>query len=142
MGPKNVPTIWYFGNDGKIPVVDESQLKLVPVDFPNLTKLNALPNTIEPNRMLIGNPTGTAYIFADVINSPIQVYTFDRLAVATQDFAIPIGKTAKWAQVNGTIYNLEDTTNTTEFNTFIQTDNVVSFKTALETNEYLIIYLQ
>lgn len=137
-----VDTFEYFGNDGKIPVVDESQSKLIPVDFPNLTKLNALPNTIEPNRMLVGNSTGTAYVFADVINSPIQVYTFDRLTVATQDFAIPIGKTVKWAQVNGTIYNLEDTTNTTEFNTFTQTDNVVTFKDSLEIGNYLIIYLQ
>jgi len=137
-----VDTFDYFGNDGKIPLVDESQLKLIPVDFPDVSKLSQFPSPLEPNKMLIVNPTGTAYVFTTAINSPIQVYTFDRLTVATQNFAIPIGKTAKWAEVNGTTYNLEDTTNTTEFNTFTQVGNTVSFKTALEINEYPVIYLQ
>jgi len=137
-----VDTFQYFGNDGKIPVVDESQLKLIPVDFPDVNKLNAFPTPLVPNKILKVNPTGTAYIFVDLDTSPIQVFTFDRLIAPQQDFAIPIGKIAKWAEVNGTTYNLEDSTNTVEFNTFTQTDNVVSFKTALEINEYPVIYIQ
>lgn len=137
-----IDTFDYFGNDGKIPIVDEAQLKLIPVDFPDVSKLNQFPSHLQPNKMLIVNPTGTAYIFTEAINSPIQVYTFDRLDSPQQDFTIPIGKTAKWAEVNGTTYNLEDTTNATEFNTYTQIDNIVKFKTALEVGEYPVIYLQ
>jgi len=135
-------TFEYFGNDGKIPVVDESQSKLVAVDFPDVDKLDAFPTPLQPNMMLIVNPTGTAYIFTPAINSPIQVYTFDRLIAPQQDFTIPIGKTAKWAEVNRATYNLEDSTNLTESFTFTQTGNVVRFKNPLNINNYPIIYMQ
>lgn len=61
-------TFKYFGNDGKIPVVDESQLKLVPVDFPNVSYLNLFPNPLVANKGLKVNSLATAYEFYDIVN--------------------------------------------------------------------------
>lgn len=33
----------YFGNDGKVPIVDESQLKLIPFTLPDVSYLNLFP---------------------------------------------------------------------------------------------------
>lgn len=61
-------TFQYYGNDGKIPVVDESQLKLVPVDFPNVSYLNLFPNPLVANKGLKVNALATAYEFYDIVN--------------------------------------------------------------------------
>lgn len=135
-------TFNYFGNNGKTAIVDESQLKLIPASLPNTEKLDAFPDVLEPNKVLVVNSTGDGYILVNPENSPIEVFTYDRLLAPQQDFTIPIGKVAKWAEVNYTTYYLEDVTNTSEFNTFTQAGNTVTFKDPLEIGNYPIIYLQ
>jgi len=135
-------TFEYFGNDGKIPVVDESQSKLVAVDFPDVDKLDAFPTPLQPNMMLIVNTDGTAYIFTDAINQPIDSIDYPLLSAPTQNFAIPIGKTAKRVFVNNATWFLLSGNNTSKPNTFTQTDNIITTKTALPINNYVVIEFQ
>jgi hypothetical protein len=65
-------TFSYFGNDGKIPMVDESQLKLVPFTMPNVAYLDKFPDPLEANKMLVVDPTGQFYIFTDPLNVVTQ----------------------------------------------------------------------
>lgn len=72
--------------------------------------------------------------------SQLESEAFARLASPQQNFLIPGGRTAKWADVNGTLYYPEDATNLAEFNTFTQTGTTVIFKASLETNELVRIF--
>lgn len=74
--------------------------------------------------------------------APILSLGFNRLISPQQDFNIPAGKTAIWANVNGTDYFPLDSTNTSEFNTFSQSSNVITFTNILETGELLRIFYQ
>lgn len=66
-------TFDYFGNDGKIPMVDESQLKLVPYSLPsNLSYLNLFPTPLLANKGLKVNSLATAYEFYDIVNLVTQ----------------------------------------------------------------------
>lgn len=67
----------YEDNNGKIPVVNEAQLRLDPTVFfnvENFTQLGDAPNTILANKMIIGNQTGDKLIFAEVPGEPQQFY--------------------------------------------------------------------
>lgn len=66
-------TFDYFGNDGKIPMVNESQLKLVPYSLPgNLSYLNLFPTPLVANKGLRVNSLATAYEFYDIVNLVTQ----------------------------------------------------------------------
>lgn len=61
-------TFEYFGQNGKVVVVNETELKLEAVTFYNynkFTQLQDVPSSIAPNKMLVGNTTGTALEFID-----------------------------------------------------------------------------
>ena len=138
-------TFSYFGKDGYTVKVDEAQLKLIPVPFPNLTKLDKFPNSLVANKMLRVNSSGTAYEYIDT-PSPSSLlvipYDFPKLLAPQQDFIIPSGKTAIRIEVNGTPYNLLTTNNTTDFNTFTQSGITITTKDPLEIGNYIIIYIQ
>jgi len=59
-------TFDYFGQDGKTAVVDESQLKLIPVNLPDVSGLAVFPATLVANKYLQVNSAGTAYGFVDL----------------------------------------------------------------------------
>lgn len=82
-------------------------------------------------------------VLVEIVERPVQMTDFARLASGQQNFTIPLGKTAKWLVVNnGTIWIKETANNSSEPFTFTQTDQTVTTKTALETGEYLAIFHQ
>jgi hypothetical protein len=61
-------TFSYTGNAGKAVVVDNSELKLVPITLYNkrlFTELEDTPSDLVPNKMLVVNPAGTAVVLQD-----------------------------------------------------------------------------
>jgi hypothetical protein len=54
-------TFTFFGNDGKVPVVDEAQLKLVPRTFYNFSELTQL-NDVEISSLIEGKILGVSSI--------------------------------------------------------------------------------
>lgn len=136
-----IDTFDYFGNDGKIPMVDESQLKLVPFELPDVSKLDDFPTPLEANKFLRVKSDATGYEFVVLPSfDGVQSIDFSRLLAPQQDFIIPNGKIALYAMVNGTMYYPVTLNNSTEFNTFTQTVNTISFTNTLEIGEYPVIY--
>lgn len=82
--------------------------------------------------MIVPNPEFSALLTTD----------FERLVSNQQDFTLPDGAVARFATVNGSIWNLEQTNNLDEIQTFTQTDLTVSFKTELVTNNKVEIFYQ
>jgi hypothetical protein len=84
-------TFSYTGNAGKAVVVDNSELKLVPITLYNkrlFTELEDTPNSLVPDKMVVVNSTGTALIFQDQPEPPAEylnsVGYFDYNDLATQ----------------------------------------------------------
>ncbi len=84
-------TFSYIGNAGKAVVVDNSELKLVPITLYNkrlFTELEDTPNSLVPDKMVVVNPAGTALIFQDQPEPPAEylnsVGYFDYNDLATQ----------------------------------------------------------
>lgn len=65
-------TFPYFGNNGKIPMVDESQLKLIPFSLPDFSYLNLFPTPLVADKGLKVNSLATAYELYDIINVVTQ----------------------------------------------------------------------
>lgn len=65
-------TFEYFGNDGMIPMVDESQLKLVPFALPDVSYLYLFPAPLVANKGIKVNAGATAYEFYDIVNLVTQ----------------------------------------------------------------------
>jgi predicted heme/steroid binding protein len=66
-------TFSYTGNAGKAVVVDNSELKLVPITLYNkrlFTELEDTPSSLVPNKMLVVNPAGTAVVLQDQPEAP------------------------------------------------------------------------
>ncbi len=84
-------TFEYVGQAGKVVVVDNSELKLIPVTFYNkrlFTDLEDTPNSLVPNKMVVVNPEGSALILQDQPQAPEQLLNsvgyFDYNDLATQ----------------------------------------------------------
>lgn len=58
-------TFDYFGKDGQVPRVNESQLKLEAFVLPDASYLNYFPDPLVANKMLKVKADGTAYEFVD-----------------------------------------------------------------------------
>ncbi len=58
-------TFAYFGKNGQIPRVNESELKLEAFIMPDVDYLNNFPTPLVANKILKVNGAGTAYIFID-----------------------------------------------------------------------------
>lgn len=68
-----VDTFKYTGNAGKTVVVDNSELKLVPVTLYNkrlFTELDDTPDSLVPNKMVVVNSAGNALILQDQPEAP------------------------------------------------------------------------
>lgn len=65
-------TFNYFGNDGKVPIVDESQSKLIPYTLPDTSYLNLFPTPLVADKGIKTNALGTAYEFYDIVNLVTQ----------------------------------------------------------------------
>lgn len=62
----------YFGNNGKVPVVNESELKLDYLTLPDVSYLSKFPSPLQPLKALRANSSGTAYEFYDAVNAVTQ----------------------------------------------------------------------
>ncbi len=59
-------TFNYFGNDGQVPIVNESQLKLVPYVLPDTAYLNNFPTPLVANKIIRVKSDGTVFEFVDM----------------------------------------------------------------------------
>lgn len=66
-------TFSYFGKDGQVVVVNESELKLETLTLPDVSKLNQFPTPLVAFKMLRVNAAGTAYEFIDGVNTITQL---------------------------------------------------------------------
>ena len=69
-------TFSYTGNAGKAVVVNNSELKLVPITLYNkrlFTELEDTPSSLVPNKMLVVNPAGTAVVLQDQPEAPEEL---------------------------------------------------------------------
>lgn len=90
-------TFQYTGNAGKAVVVDNSELRLVPITLYNkrlFTELEDTPSSLLPNKMLVVNPSGTAVVLQDQPQPPEQflnsVGYFDYNDLITQTVPLAI----------------------------------------------------
>ena len=86
-----VDTFKYTGNAGKALIVDNSELKLVPITLHNVstfTELSDTPDALVPNKMVVVNSAGNALVLQDQPEAPEQflnsVGYFDYNDLATQ----------------------------------------------------------
>lgn len=61
-------TFTYFGNDGKVPMVDESQLKLIPYSLPDVSYLSLFPTPLQALKSLRVKADNSGYEFYDAVN--------------------------------------------------------------------------
>jgi len=90
----------FFGQNGRIPVVNEAQLRLDYTDIPDVSKLDQFPSPLVANKMLKVNAGATAYEFVD---APAGAGSYNQLFVYTtgaQTFTLGAG-----AKVNLVFYN-------------------------------------
>ena len=70
-------TFSYIGNDGKVPVVDQSQLKLVPVTFYNFNEFKQLEDVdisaFVANKIIGVNDTGDKLVLLDPPADPVEL---------------------------------------------------------------------
>lgn len=168
-------TFSYFGKDGQVVMVNESELKLETFTMPDVSYLSKFPTPLVAGMMLKVNAGATAYELVNALNvitqeiregytettpsedaifqalatiqasisGEIGVIDYPRLEEETNEFVIPEGKTAILAIVNyGANYLPETVNNTGEANTFIQTDDIVSFGETLYIGNYVVIFYQ
>jgi hypothetical protein len=81
-------TFEYFGNDGMVPIVDESQLKLIPFQLPDVTYLNLFPSPLQPLQSIRVNSAGTAYEFYPTVNIVTQTITSGNTTTAPSEDAV------------------------------------------------------
>ncbi len=145
-------TFDYFGRDGQLLYVNESELKLDTATFNLFTdayknKLDGIETgaqTYATPDFNITDPSIRGYI-ANKPSPTLNFVTsldFPKLLEPQQDFELPEGKIALYAFVNQAPYFLSTANNTGDFNTFTQSLTTVSFTNTLETGEYLVIFYQ
>lgn len=142
----------YLGRDGQYLIVNESEQKIETALISVFTaedkiKLNGIEAEAQVNvkpDWNVTEPSDPRYIFNKPSLTVGNIFSidFERLLSTQSDFEIPENTVAKWAVVNGTMYFPSTANNTTEFNTFTQVLNVVTFTNELSVNEYLVIFYQ
>lgn len=70
-------TFTYFGNNGKVPIVDEQQQKLIPTDFYNLNKLTQMSD------VAISSLTSGKYLKVEMVQGVPKVVLADIISKST-----------------------------------------------------------
>jgi len=78
----------FFGNDGKVPIVNEAQLRLDYADYPNTDYLDLFPSPLEALRALRVNAAGDAYEFYDAVNIVTQTIISGNTTTAPSEDAV------------------------------------------------------
>lgn len=100
----------YFGKNGKVPVVNEAQLKLDYTTLPDVSKLNQFPANGVLGKMLIGNSSG-GYDLVDPpagANGYVQAFTYS--SPDTQEFTLATTASLISVVINGTLADPDDWT--------------------------------
>jgi len=149
----------YLGRANKILAVSADELQITTIDLVIVTssvQLSDMPNSITPNKLLIANNIGTAYIPIDPLHLPISTATQGaingitgisvnsiRYAGLGQDYELPAGAIAFKGWINDGVQHLEDPYFTSDQTTFTQSGTTVTFKKAITTGQrvYIDYYL-
>lgn len=62
----------FFGNDGKVPIVDEAEMKLKYTSLPDVSYLEKFPTPLVSGKMLIVKSDASGYEFVEAINVVTQ----------------------------------------------------------------------
>jgi len=104
-------TFQYFGKDGQVPRVNESQLKLEAFVMPDVSKLDAFPSPLIANKILRVKADGTAYEFVDLpAGTNGYVQAFDYVSPDPQTFALATTANLISVVVNGALADPNDWT--------------------------------
>lgn len=93
----------YFGKNGQVPVVDESELKLDFMPLPDASYLANFPSTLVANKFLQVNNSGTSYVFVDLPDGlaivPKIQFIADGLTAVYNTGSLAIIKAVLWNSV-------------------------------------------
>jgi hypothetical protein len=99
-------TFDFTNQGGKMVVVNAAETQLEPTEFSLLTQstqLSDMPATLEPNKMLIVNPTGNGYILIDKPAGAISYYNeYTYVSPNPQTFSLTNGSSVIMLLLNGT----------------------------------------
>jgi len=99
-------TFTFTNQGGKFVRVNAAETQLETIDFSPLTvstQLSDMPSALEPNKMLIVNPTGTGYILIDKPAGAISYYNdYTYVSSDPQTFALTSGSSVILVLYNGT----------------------------------------
>jgi len=100
----------FFGNDGKVPIVDEAEMKLKYTTIPDTSKLDQFPANGILGKMLIGNASG-GYDLIDPpagANGYVQAFTY--ASPDTQEFTLATTASLISVVINGGLADPDDWT--------------------------------
>lgn len=128
-------TFTYFGRDGQLLIVNESELKLDTIAVSIFTeadriKLDGIEDGAQVNVQSDwneANPTSNKFIKNKPDFSAIGVFN-KRYAGSGQDYILPDNAIAFEAHINEAVQFPEDPSYISDLNTFTQTGNTVTFK--------------
>jgi hypothetical protein len=99
-------TFDFTNQGGKIVRVNAAETQLESIAFSPITastQLNDMPSVLEPNKMLIVDPTGTGYILIDKPSGAISYYNdYTYVSPDPQTFALTSGSSVIMVILNGT----------------------------------------
>ncbi len=139
-------TFSYFGRDGQLLVVNESELKLdtIAVSIFNESdklKLDGIESGAQVNVNPDWNktdPSDPSTILDKPDFSPIGIFQL-RFTGLGQDYTIPVGAIAIKGWINDGVQHLEQTGFESDLNTFTQVDETVTFKKIITAGQRIII---
>lgn len=93
----------FFGNDGKVPVVDEAEMKLKYRTIPDVTKLNQFPANGILGKILIGNASGGYDLVDPPAGSNGYVQAFTYVSPDAQEFTLATTASLISVVINGAL---------------------------------------
>jgi len=111
----------FFGNDGKVPIVDEAEMKLKYTTIPDTSKLDQFPANGILGKMLIGNASG-GYDLIDPpagANGYVQAFTY--ASPDTQEFTLATTASLISVVINGGLADPDDWNQTGNLLTILPT---------------------
>lgn len=139
-------TFTYFGRDGQLLVVNESELKLDTIAISIFTeadriKLDAIEDRAQVNVQSDWNetnPESDTFILNKPNFSAIGVFNV-RFSGSGQNYTLPLGGVAFKGWINDGVQHLEQAGFEADLNTFTQLGTIVTFKKSIATGARIVI---
>lgn len=112
----------FFGNDGKVPIVDEAEMKLKYTSLPDVSYLSKFPNPLVAGKILKVNAGATAYELVDEpagANGYVQAFTY--ASPDAQEFTLATTASLISVVINGGLADPVDWTQTGNLLTILPT---------------------